>query len=274
MDWSRFSTPSRVRSPVRWGVTASSTGGFWACRSPRRMFLTLILIPYASLSLAFGLVPGAGPPLDDLGLFGGGLDADGKAVAPGQQQPVAARTGQQPALQLRRQVEGFANGADGGGVLLEQQLEGGVLEQGATAEWPVMAREESSESRSCTSWVMNCNPSRCLRARFATLTMKAAPSGCCMMLHTSSTTSSRGRGSWAAAAHTVSVQTIAAAGLSSGSRRCRSKTVTRASWVSRSSPSSERRCRRLPVAKGRSRWAIARPELDSGSPPPCCSRKA
>ena len=43
--------------------------------------------------------------------------------------------------------------------------------------------------------------------------MKAAPSGCCMMLHTSSTTSSLGRGSWAAAAHTVSVQTIAAAGL-------------------------------------------------------------
>ena len=44
------------------------------------------------------------------------------------------------------------------------------------------------------------------------LTMKAAPSGCCMMLHTSSTTSRRGLGSWAAAAHTVSVQTIAAAG--------------------------------------------------------------
>ena len=49
------------------------------------------------------------------------------------------------------------------------------------------------------------------------LTMKAAPSGCCMMLHTSSTTSRRGRGSWAAAAHTVSVQTIAAAGRNSGS---------------------------------------------------------
>ena len=87
--------------------------------------------------------------------------------------------------------------------------------------------------------------------------MKAAPSGCCMMLHTSSTTSSRGRGSWAAAAHTVSVQTIAAAGLSSGSSRCRSNTVTRASRASRSSPSSESRSRRLPVAKGRSRWAIS-----------------
>ena len=49
--------------------------------------------------------------------------------------------------------------------------------------------------------------------------MKAAPSGCCMMLHTSSTTSSRGRGSWAAAAHTVSVQTMAAAGRSSGSSK-------------------------------------------------------
>ena len=85
------------------------------------------------------------------------------------------------------------------------------------------------------------------------------------MLHTSSTTSSLGRGSWAAAAHTVSVQTIAAAGLSSGSSRCRSKTVTRASWVSRSSPSSESKCRRLPVAKGRSRWAM--------SPPLFCSRE-
>ena len=60
------------------------------------------------------------------------------------------------------------------------------------------------------------------------VTMKAAPSGCCMMLHTSSTTSRQGLGSWAAAAQTVSVQTIAAAGRSFGSRRRRSKTVTRA----------------------------------------------
>ena len=58
------------------------------------------------------------------------------------------------------------------------------------------------------------------------LTMKAAPSGCCMIDHTSSTTSRRGLGSWAAAAHTVSVQTIAAAGRSSGSNSRRSKTVT------------------------------------------------
>ena len=71
-----------------------------------------------------------------------------------------------------------------------------------------------------------------------------------MMLHTSSTTSRRGLGSWAAAAHTVSVQTIAAAGLSSGSSKRRSKTVTNASLDRRSSPSSESRCRRLPVAKG------------------------
>ena len=82
-----------------------------------------------------------------------------------------------------------------------------------------MVLDVSSERRSCTSWVMNCNPSRCLRARFAMLTMKAAPSGCCMMLHTSSTTRSLGLGSWAAAAHTVSVQTIAAAGRSSGSKQ-------------------------------------------------------
>ena len=44
-----------------------------------------------------------------------------------------------------------------------------------------MAREVSSERRSCTSWVMNWRPSRCLRARLAMETMKAAPSGCCMM---------------------------------------------------------------------------------------------
>ena len=96
---------------------------------------------------------------------------------------------------------------------------------------------------------MNCNPSRCFLARFAMLTMKSAPSGCCMIDHTSSTTSRRGLESWAAAGHTVSVQTIAAAGRSSGSSRRRSKTVTRASLPSRSSPSSESRWRRLPVAK-------------------------
>ena len=50
-----------------------------------------------------------------------------------------------------------------------------------------------------------------------------------MMLHTSSTTRSLGLGSWAAAAHTVSVQTIAAAGRSSGSSSRRSNTVTSAS---------------------------------------------
>ena len=126
-----------------------------------------------------------------------------------------------------------------------------------------MAREVSSLSRSWTSWVMNCNPSRCFLARFAMLTMKAAPSGCCMIDHTSSTTSRRGLGSWAAAAHTVSVQTIAAAGRSSGSSSRRSKTVIRASLDSRSSPSSERRLRRLPVAKGRSSLAMSFPPASS-----------
>ena len=33
---------------------------------------------------------------------------------------------------------------------------------------------------------MNCNPRRCFLARFAIDTMKAAPSGCCMIDHTSS----------------------------------------------------------------------------------------
>ena len=127
----------------------------------------------------------------------------------------------------------------------------------ARPEWPVMVLDVSSERRSCTSWVMTCKPSRCFLARFAIETMNAAPSGCCMIDHTSSTTSSLGLGSWAAAAHTVSVQTIAAAGLSSGSSSRRSKTVTSASLPSRSSPSSESRWRRLPVAKGLSSLARA-----------------
>ena len=182
----------------------------------------------------------AGSPLDEGLLLGGGLDADGEAVAPREQEAVAALAGEQPALQVGGQVEGVADRADGGGVLLEEELEGGVLEEGPP-EWPVMVREESSLRRSCTSCVMNCSPSRCFRARFAIETMKAAPSGCCMMDQTSSTTRSLGFGSRAAAAQTVSVQTMAAAGRSSGSSRCRSKTVTSASFASRSSPSSERR---------------------------------
>ena len=38
MDWSRFSTPSRVRSPVLGGVTASRTGPFLPSSFPNRMF--------------------------------------------------------------------------------------------------------------------------------------------------------------------------------------------------------------------------------------------
>ena len=55
----------------------------------------------------------------------------GKRFAAGEQEAVAARAGQQPALQVLGEVEGVADGADRGGVLLEQELEGGVLEQGA-----------------------------------------------------------------------------------------------------------------------------------------------
>ena len=50
MDWSRFSTPSSVLSPVRGGVTAKSTGGFFACFSPNSNFLTLVFTLFASLS--------------------------------------------------------------------------------------------------------------------------------------------------------------------------------------------------------------------------------
>ena len=37
MDWSRFSTPSSVRSPARGGVTASSTGGRLLRPSPNNI---------------------------------------------------------------------------------------------------------------------------------------------------------------------------------------------------------------------------------------------
>ena len=89
----------------------------------------------------------------------------------------------------------------------------------ALPECPVIGFDGSSANRSCTSCVMKRSPNRCFLALFATETMKAAPSGCCMIVQTSSTTRSLGLGSRAAAAHTVSVQTIAAAGRSSGSNR-------------------------------------------------------
>ena len=38
MDWRRFSTPSRVRSPVLGGVTASRTGPFFSLPSPNNRF--------------------------------------------------------------------------------------------------------------------------------------------------------------------------------------------------------------------------------------------
>ena len=65
----------------------------------------------------------AGPPLDDLGLFRGGLDADGEAVAPGQQQPVAPGRddpfgGQVPAVPLDfSDPDGLCRSMQGAGVL-------------------------------------------------------------------------------------------------------------------------------------------------------------
>ena len=43
--------------------------------------------------------------------------------------PSPARAGQQPSLEVFGQVEGVAHGAHGGCVLLEQELEGGVLQK-------------------------------------------------------------------------------------------------------------------------------------------------
>ena len=49
MDWSRFSTPRRVRSPVRGGVTANSTGGRLLRPSPKSNFLTSVFMLLASV---------------------------------------------------------------------------------------------------------------------------------------------------------------------------------------------------------------------------------
>ena len=57
----------------------------------------------------------------------------GKRLPRASSRPSPARTGQKPTLQFLGQVEGFAHGADGGGVLLEQELEGRVLEERPTA---------------------------------------------------------------------------------------------------------------------------------------------
>ena len=47
--------------------------------------------------------------------------ASSSSIAPG--------AGEKPFLQVLGQVEGLSHGGDGGSVLLEQQLEGGVLEE-------------------------------------------------------------------------------------------------------------------------------------------------
>ncbi len=56
----------------------------------------------------------------------------GEAVPLRQQQPVSTRARQEPSLEVLGKVEGVAHRADGGGVLLQEQLEGGVLKQGSS----------------------------------------------------------------------------------------------------------------------------------------------
>ena len=91
---------------------------------PKQTFLRLIhpIAPFQSLAPPRS-------PLDDLRLLRSGLDADWEPLSPGQQKPVTPGTGQEPPLQVVGQVKGLAHGAYGRGVLLEQQLEGGVLEE-------------------------------------------------------------------------------------------------------------------------------------------------
>ena len=164
-------------------------------------------------------------PLDDVGLFLRGLDTYGEPPSSRQQQP--SPRGHEMSHRCRSSGRSKASPTVemAAASCWRSSLKAAFCNR-ARPEWPVMARDVSSESRSCTSCVMNCRPRRCFLARLAMLTMNAAPSGCCMMDQTSSTTSRRGLGFCAAAVHTVSVQTIAAAGRSSGSSSRKSKTVT------------------------------------------------
>ena len=51
MDWSRFSTPRRVRSPARGGVTASRTGPLFSLPVPKKISLGFsfiaLFLPFA-----------------------------------------------------------------------------------------------------------------------------------------------------------------------------------------------------------------------------------
>ena len=68
-----------------------------------------------------------GSPLNDFRLLRRGFNADREAVSLRQQETVSPGAGQQPALEVFGQIKGVAHGGYGGGVLLQEQLEGGVL---------------------------------------------------------------------------------------------------------------------------------------------------
>ena len=72
------------------------------------------------------------PPLNNLRFLFRSFDAHREPVSLGQEQTVSSWARQQPPLQVVRQVKGVANGAYGRGVLLEEELEGGVLQQGSS----------------------------------------------------------------------------------------------------------------------------------------------
>ena len=71
--------------------------------------------------------PGVNEPL----LFGRGQDADGEAATPGDQHPVPARTGEKPLDVGLREVEGLSDRSQRRRILLQEELEGRVLEQSA-----------------------------------------------------------------------------------------------------------------------------------------------
>ena len=67
-------------------------------------------------------------PVDQPGFFGGGFNTDRELVVIGDEQPVTSGAGEKPALVVFREAKSPADGLDGSGVLLQKELDGGVLQ--------------------------------------------------------------------------------------------------------------------------------------------------
>ena len=231
MDWSRFSHAQhgalagagrrhRQAAPAvagPGGLAQDSIFLGFSCKFT--IFASLSLLMTRLVNPWYRSLPapnGVGPGRHSITSVSSGVASmrTGKRLPLASNRPSPRGTGQKPPLQLHRQVEGFAHGADSGGVLLEQQLEGGVLQAapgrnvsgdgagGVLGEevLHVLGDELQPQPVLAGPFRHADHEGRALRV------LHDAPH----LVHHQQAGS---RGSWAAAAHTVSVQTIAAAGL-------------------------------------------------------------